>query len=390
MIKRIIYALILTVGIISMAGCFPQTGSGGNTTGSSTYTVDRGDIRQEITPSGNLSMPNSRNLNFGSGGIVAEINVIIGEVVKQGQVLAKLDLLPLETSLLQAQIAVKNAQLALERAQTPTTSATGSALLSTPDPLDVEIKQLQLEKAKLDLKNAEKNLDNAVIKAPFDGIIGTVPVSLGDVVGANTTAMRIIDPKQVQIDAQVNEMDVYSLKIGSPATVQIDAMSSIRLPATVIAIAASSVTTSGVVNYPVKLQVRLPDVSETGAGAVGQRPSSTASPQSNPSSGGAPAARATGSIPDIKEGLTVTVNIVIAEKVGVIRVPVRAIIREGRNIYVQVKKDDGSIEKRAVKTGLSTFQFMEITDGLSEGEVVVVQQAAASTTSMGAPSMRIR
>jgi hypothetical protein len=181
--------------------------------------------------------------------------------------------------------------------------------------------------------------------------------------------MRIIDPKQVQIDAQVNEMDVYSLKIGSQATVQIDAMSSIRLPATVIAIAASSVTTSGVVNYPVKLQVRLPDASETGTGTAGQRPSSAVSTQTNPGSRGNSGARTTGSIPDIKEGLTVTVNIVIAEKVGVIRVPVRAIIREGRNTFVQVKKDDGSIEKRAVQTGLSTFQFMEITDGLSEKEV---------------------
>ncbi len=372
-------ALVITV-ILSIGGCAAQPATSSGSVDNSMYTVDRGDLRQEITPSGNLSMPHAQNLNFGSAGTVTDVLVVIGDTVKQGQVLAKLDLLPLQTALLQAQIDVKTTQLALERAQTPTTSATGSALLSTPDPLDIEIKQLQLDKANLSLKNAQNNLDNAVIKAPFDGVIGTVNVNAGDVIGQNainTTAMRIIDPKQIQIDAQVNEMDVYSLKIGSPATVQIDALSGIQLPATVSAIAASSVLSGGVVNYPVKLQVRLPDASELSNGSTGQRSSSGTTAQRT----AARTAGSTGTLPDIKEGLTVTVNIVIEEKINVIRVPVRSIIREGRNTYVQVKKSDGTLDKRAVQTGLSTFQYMEITSGLTEGEKVVIQ-ASSSTNSL--------
>ena len=381
MVQRIVYAILIVAVILSIGGCAAQAANSNGSADNSLYTVDRGDLRQEITPSGNLSMPHSQNLNFGSAGTVTDVLVIIGDSVKQGQVLAKLDTLPLETALLQAQISVKTAQLNLERAQTPTTSATGSALLSTPDPLDIEIKQLQLDKAKLDLTNAQKNLNNAIIKAPFDGVIGTVSVNVGDIVGANTTAMRLIDPKQIQIDAQVNEMDIYSLKIGSQATVQIDALSGIQLPATVSAIAASSVTSGGVVNYPVKLQVRLPDASELSNISTGQRSSSvTTGQRTSGTVGQSSTTRVTSAMPDIKEGLTVTVNIVIAEKINVIRIPVRAIIREGRNTYVQVKKSDGTIEKRAIQTGLSTFQYMEVTSGLSEGEKVVIQQSTTSTT----------
>jgi hypothetical protein len=41
---------------------------------------------------------------------------------------------------------------------------------------------------------------------------------------------------------------------------------------------------------------------------------------------------------------------------------------------------DGTIEERAVTTGISNWQYTEITEGLNEGEQVVVQQTSSSAT----------
>src|SRR4030042_4028242 len=62
-----------------------------STTASQTYIVTRGNIANQLTPTGNLQMPNQAKLTFGASGTVDEILVQIGDEVKEDQVLAKLD-----------------------------------------------------------------------------------------------------------------------------------------------------------------------------------------------------------------------------------------------------------------------------------------------------------
>jgi multidrug efflux pump subunit AcrA (membrane-fusion protein) len=81
----------------------------------------------------------------------------------------------------------------------------------------------------------------------------------------------------------------------------------------------------------------------------------------------------------LREGLTVTVSILVEEKNDVLLVPNKAIIRRGRQTLVQVLKD-GVIEERAIKTGISNWQYTEVTDGLSEGEKVVIPETTTPTT----------
>ena len=60
-------------------------------------------------------------------------------------------------------------------------------------------------------------------------------------------------------------------------------------------------------------------------------------------------------------------------------VPNAAITTSGRQTYVQVLKDD-IVEQRSIKTGISDWQYTEVTDGLSEGEQVVVPQGTTGTS----------
>jgi len=74
----------------------------------------------------------------------------------------------------------------------------------------------------------------------------------------------------------------------------------------------------------------------------------------------------------LREGLTVTVSIIVAERTDVLLVPNGAVIQEGFKSYVQVVTDTGETEKRAVQAGISDWQYTEITDGLTEGEQIIV------------------
>jgi len=82
----------------------------------------------------------------------------------------------------------------------------------------------------------------------------------------------------------------------------------------------------------------------------------------------------------LREGLTVTVNIMVDSRSDVLLVPNAAISSQGGQSYVKVALPDGTFEERAVQTGISNWQFTEVTDGLSEGEQVVVPKGTAVTS----------
>jgi hypothetical protein len=81
-----------------------------------------------------------------------------------------------------------------------------------------------------------------------------------------------------------------------------------------------------------------------------------------------------------KEGLTVTATIFVNERRDVLLVPNGAIVKEGGKSYVQVVNGE-TTEKREVVTGLSNWQYTEITEGVSEGEQVLIVKTASSSTS---------
>jgi hypothetical protein len=82
----------------------------------------------------------------------------------------------------------------------------------------------------------------------------------------------------------------------------------------------------------------------------------------------------------LRQGLSVTVSIIISETTDVLIVPNGAVSSEGGQYYVEVVSASGETEKRAVQIGISDWQYTEITDGLSEGEQVVVPEGTTTTT----------
>lgn len=399
-------------------------------------TVQRGDLSIDITAAGNLALSLTEDLAvdlFYQEGTVAEVLVEEGDTVTEGQVLVKLDasewadnLSTLETQVvekerdqLQAKINLKNAQLSLENAKEPSYSTQGS-LVSSVDPLDIEIKELQvklaesrLEDADEALTEAQEELDEALnsspeITAPFAGFITQVNVSGGDEVKTGTVAVQLADPDKFEAEIMVSEMDIMNVELGGEAWVQVDAVTGLNLPAEVTHISPTATIQSGVVNYAVKVELQsldemaqkqqearqemmedtlsgeLPETIQQAIteGEITQEQAEEMMEMRQPGTGGEPepAPAATFESFQLRDGLTVTVSITVDESNDVLLVPNGAITNQGWQTCVQVLSPDGTIEERSITTGLSDWQYTEVTEGLSEGEQVVVTQGTTTTT----------
>lgn len=289
----------------------------------------------------------------------------------------------------QAEIRVEQNKISLNNAQTSLEDAKRAVT-------DAQLDQADAEQA---VKDAQSDLDEAsnlspIVKAPFDGFITKVNVVGGDEVQKGTVAMQIADPDKFKADIVVGENDIVKIQESGAATVQVDAIQGINLPATVKHISPTASIQQGVVSYSVTVEVQsLQSMRPSGLNLQPSVPNSdnaTAAPRTQrqfPQSGAGQSIQSQSvrqstqsATSQIKAGMSVTVSIVVAESNNVILVPNQAIIYNGAISQVQMMKD-GVIETRTIKTGMNNWQYTVVTDGLAEGDQVVIPVASAAASS---------
>ncbi|MBI2869253.1 MAG: HlyD family efflux transporter periplasmic adaptor subunit [Chloroflexi bacterium] len=282
-----------------------------------------------------------------------------------------------------AQGSERDARTAIETAGT----AVDDAGLAVKDAeRAVEDARAARDDAGLKVDDAQKALDKArtlspVVKASFAGFVTQVNVKGGDEVKKGTVAVKIADPARFQADIMVSEMDIFQVRQGGEANVQADSLPGLAFPAKVNFISPTATIQQGVVNYKVTVEV---EPLQPGQARLTPRPATGQTSPPPTSQAGrsimSPPGTAEPVALPLKQGLTVSVNILIQQRTDVLLVPTRAISRQGTSVTVQVVKDDGVREARVIKTGLSDYQNTEVTEGLAEGEKVVIQQTATAGT----------
>ncbi|MGH8891533.1 MAG: efflux RND transporter periplasmic adaptor subunit, partial [Acidothermaceae bacterium] len=121
-----------------------------------TATIGTGTVMTTISSSGNVTAPNNINVNFGTAGKLTEIDVKVGDKVKQGQVLAKLDSTAAKASLDSANAQLASAQEKLTELQSGVTSLVAQGL------------QLSVEQAGQQVASAQASLANAQQQVGLD------------------------------------------------------------------------------------------------------------------------------------------------------------------------------------------------------------------------------
>jgi HlyD family secretion protein len=242
------------------------------------------------------------------------------------------------TPIAQYEIQLAAAQAGLEQAQ-----ASLDSLLSGPTAEEIASAEAQLEQTRLELENTRDQLKNAVLTAPFDGVIAEVAVDVNDTVSSGLTAVTLLDTSQFHVEVDVDELDIANVSVGLPATIVPDALDDAVLTGEVVRIAPSGTTSNNVVTYPVR--VNLADI---------------------------------GDLP-VRVGMTTAVEISVEVAANILAVPTGAIQREGTTEFVELYNADGSTQRISITSGRSSDGLTEISGNINEGATVIVRQQAANT-----------
>jgi len=144
---------------------------------------------------------------YATGRLIA-ITAPSGSHVVSGQEIARLDSDAEEIAVDRAKVAVQDTQSKYDRARSLRATNTTSAVALA----DAEV---ALSNAKLELRDAELALQRRSIVAPIDGVIGIVPVEVGNYVNAQTTIAMIDDRSSILVDFWVPERFAGAVGVGN-------------------------------------------------------------------------------------------------------------------------------------------------------------------------------
>ena len=214
-----------------------------------------------------------------------------------------------------------------------------------------------IRQARSALQRAQDDLQRTTIRSPMDGVVTALNVEKGEtaVMGtmnfAGSVLMTVGDLSELLAEVEVAESEVVSLKVGQKATIRVDALPDTPLAGTVTEIGSSGLKQVDVVKFRVKVVLEKPD-------------------------------------PRVKPGMTAKVEIVTAEAPGVVAVPQQAVQTrwlDGKGKEVTRREGDSSQRevtvaylfvgnkavRREVKTGIHDELWVEVTEGLAEGDQVI-------------------
>lgn len=341
-----------------------------------TATVTRGDLEQTVLATGVLEPAKLVSVGAQASGQVKKLYVALGDTVKAGDPIADIDSRNQLNTVSNAQAGLSNVVAQRSAADAALTQAQlnyerqkrlyeqGAAAKSDYEAAESQLANAraslaaanaQIKQANLTLNTAETNLGYTKIVAPMDGTIVAVVTEEGQTVNANQSAPTIVMLAQLDkmtVSAEISEADVEKVEAGQDVYF----------------------TTLG--NSTKRHYAKLRTVAPA--------PESIESTSSSTSSSTASAVYYNGLFDvdnadgKLKTGMTAQVYIVQASAKDALTVPSSALERRGREGYfVKVVNEKGEIEQRAVKVGLNTNVTAQVTEGLREGEKVVVAEVTA-------------
>ncbi|TCB53023.1 MacA family efflux pump subunit [Acinetobacter terrestris] len=203
-----------------------------------TSEVSRGDIEDSVLATGVLEATKMVSVGAQVSGQVKKMYVKLGDQVKQGQLIARIDSIRQENDLKTAEASIKNqqAQLAVKQAnlakvqaeyqrqqamyaQDATSRAELESALASFKTAQADILAInaQIEQSRLTLATAKEDLGYTQIVAPMDGTIVAIVTEEGQTVNANQSAPTIVKLAKLDnmtIKAEISEADVMKVEEG--------------------------------------------------------------------------------------------------------------------------------------------------------------------------------
>ena len=274
-------------------------------------------------------------------GIIAEINVDPGDMVKEGDIIAKIKVIPEESQL-------SSAQNRNEYDRTKSLydkkfvsreewEQSGVALHKAEAEYMAAVDALSIVRDGISSINAQQS--NTLVRATIDGLILEVPVKVGSsVIQANTmndgtTVAKIADMSNLIFKGKVDETEVGQLKAGMPTEISIGAIQGVTPDAVIEYIAPKSTEENGSNTFEIKAAIQVPDSVQ------------------------------------LRAGYSANAKILLAHADSVLTVPESVIEWVGDSTFVYcltAEEPKQEFERKAVTTGLSDGVKIEILSGIDK------------------------
>ena len=343
-----------------------------------------GDLVETIPASGKLRPVKEIAVSPDVSGEIVELNFREGDPVQKGDILLKIKqdvylsmveraeaaLGSLRAEFNRQQAAARQADAALSRARSLYAQQAISASELEAAQAESEMMNGQLNAARWNvrsgeasLKEARENLTKTVIRAPMDGTVSRMNVSLGErVVGtsqmAGTELLRIADFSRMEVVTDVGENDVVRISPGDSVLLTLDAYPRLTFSGLVTQIANSSKIVGAGIGQVANFEVR-----------IAVQPSSyQALLQDDPT--------------PLKPGMSAAASIVTRSRRDVLTVPLQSVFLRGRREAVWSVDDAGTVTAREIETGIQDLTRIEVRAGLAAGETIVCAPYQAITQTL--------
>ena len=316
-------------------------------------TAEVADIVKSTVVTGKVQPRDEVNVKPQISGIIAELYKEAGQPVKEGEIIAKLKVIPDMSSLSSAQSRVRLSEVNLKQARTnfDREKALYDKQLVSADEYDKVAQALR--QAEEELKAAKETLEivrdgvsssnksgsSTLIRSSVSGLILDIPVKVGNtVINSNsfndgTTIATVADMDDLIFDGNIDETEVGRLSVGMPVKITVGALQDVVIDANLEYIAPKATESGGTNLFEIKASLQVPE------GIT------------------------------VRSGYSANAEIVLQTAAQVLSIAESALQFEGDQTYVYVLGDNG-YERRDVKTGLSDGVNIEIKEGLSLGEKV--------------------
>jgi len=345
--KLLVLSIIVLTAVLLLAGCQKEVEEEYVPRLVKTMKVgDATGISQRWLP-GRASASQEVNLSFRVSGPLVELPVNVGDEVKQGQVLARIDPRDFEVNLrnVEGQLARAEAELQFAEAEYDRVvrireqdPAAISASMVDRKLQEMDAASAQLVALDADIDAAKDQLDYTNMRAPFSGTIVATFVENFEEVQAKQIILRLLDPTHVEMTVDIPENVISYIRFIQNIRVRFDAFPGLVIPAEVkeIGTEASSTTQT----YPVTFIMEQPEGATILAGMTGEVTGEAALPE------------------ELEQAL--------------IEIPTNAVFSDKTELsYVWViDTSANSVHKREVQLGKLTDYGVTILSGLDAGEYI--------------------
>lgn len=320
------------------------------------FTLQRMDIRKTTVVTGKIEPRNEVNVKPQISGIITEILKEAGETVQEGEVIAKVKVIPDMGSLSAAQSRLRLAEINRKQAQTDydrekTLFDKGLVAADEYDKIaqalrqareEVDAAQDNLEVVRDGVSKSNASASSTLIRSTITGLILDIPVKVGNsVILANTfndgtTIATVANMNDLIFRGNIDETEVGRLSTGMTMKITIGALQDLKFDARLEYIAPKATDQNGANQFEIKAAVNLPS-----------------------------------NATNIRSGYSANAEIVLAEAKNVLAVQESAIEFDGDDTYVYVIKGEGdkqTYERRKVQTGISDGINIEIRSGVKPNE----------------------